>query len=274
MSSPIITLTTDFGNKDPFVGIMKGVILNINPGAVIIDLNHKIAPQDVRGGAFSILNSYRYFPKGTIHVVVIDPGVGSARKPIAVKTTDNIFIGPDNGVMSWAMIDNPPFFAHEIKNSDFMLKEVSTTFHGRDIFAPAAAQLSKLSYKYKKFAKSNFWESLGPEVKSPVLIPFPEPKTIGQEIIGEILHIDRFGNLITNIRQNRSIKYLQVAIRGIDKIEINGLSKTYDESIDGAIILLQGSTNFLEIAKKGESAAKALKAKVGDEIRMIFKADS
>jgi S-adenosyl-L-methionine hydrolase (adenosine-forming) len=274
MSSSIITSTTDFGNKDPFVGIMKGVILNINPRAVIIDLNHEIATQDVRGGAFSIFNSYRYFPKSTIHIVVIDPGVGSARRPIAVKTSDYIFIGPDNGVMSWAMIDNPPFIAHEITNSDFMLKEVSTTFHGRDIFAPTAAKLSQLSSKFNIFAKSNPWESLGPEVNSPVLIPFPKTKKIGQEIIGEILHIDRFGNLITNIRPNRSIKYLQLAIRGIDKIQIDGLSKTYDEVADGALILLVGSTNFLEIAKKGGNAAKALKVKVGEEIRVVFKTGS
>lgn len=270
MSSPIITLTTDFGDKDPFVGIMKGVILTINPRAVIIEINHEIAPQDVRGGAFTIFNSYRYFPKGTIHVVVIDPGVGSVRRPIAVKTSDYIFVGPDNGVISWAIIENAPFVAHEIKNKDYMLKEVSTTFHGRDIFAPTAAHLS---LQFKEFDEYSFWESLGHEVKSPVLIPFPESKTIGYEIIGEILQIDRFGNLITNIRPKMSIKYFQVVIRGIDKIKIDGLSKTYDDANDGDLILLVGSTNFLEIAKVGGNAAKGLEAKVGDEVRVVFKAN-
>lgn len=267
MSPPKITLTTDFGYNDPFAGIMKGVILKVNPDAVIVDLNHAVAPQDVREGAFSLLTSYGYFPSSTIHVAVVDPGVGSSRRPIAVKTKDFIFVGPDNGVLSWAMTDDAPFSVREIANRNFMLEEISSTFHGRDIFAPAAARLSLIA---GDILNSGIWESLGDDIKDPVIIPFPEPKISGSKIIGEVIQIDRFGNLITNIRPKGEMENIEVAIQGT-RIEIDSISVTYEDVKPGDLLILRGSTNFLEIANRGGSAALETGAKIGDEMWIAFK---
>ncbi|MBN1573850.1 MAG: SAM-dependent chlorinase/fluorinase [Deltaproteobacteria bacterium] len=263
MPSPVITLTTDFGYKDPFVGVMKGVILNINRDAVIVDLNHGVAPQDLRGGAISILTSYRFFPAGTIHVVVVDPGVGTMRRPIAVKTADYIFVGPDNGVISWAMTDNAPYIVREIKNRDFMLDEISSTFHGRDIFSPTAARISLMG-------ESGDWEIIGPNVADPILIRFPEPKTKATEIIGEIVYIDRFGNLITNIRPNIESEYIEVVIGDAYRIKVDGLSRSYEDGDGQGLILLVGSSGFLEIAKRGGSAERVVGAKMGERVKILY----
>src|SRR5215468_7695472 len=139
----ILTLTTDFGTRDWFVGAMKGVILKVNPRAVLVDLAHEIEPGDIRRGAFALAASYRFFPRGTIHVVVVDPGVGSARRAVAVQTSDYLFVGPDNGVLSAALRREKILAAHWLQNKKYFLKPVSHTFHGRDVFAPVAAQLSR-----------------------------------------------------------------------------------------------------------------------------------
>lgn len=267
MSSPAITLTTDFGYRDPFVGIMKGVILKINPDAVVVDLSHDVSPHDVRGGAFTLFSGYRYFPKNTIHVAVVDPGVGTSRRPIAVKTKSHIFVGPDNGLLSWAMADDAPFSAREISNRDFMLEDVSSTFHGRDIFAPAAARLSLAS---GDVLGSGMWDSLGGEVDDPVVIPFPEPRAAGSEIVGEVIHVDRFGNLITNIPSIGDMKRIEVSIRG-RRIEVESLSKTYGEVKPGGLLILRGSAGFLEIALRDGSAVSETGAEIGDEVLITLK---
>ncbi len=264
MTPSVITLTTDFGHGDTFVGIMKGVILNINRDAVIVDLNHEVAPHDVRGGAFSILTGYCYFPCGTIHVVVVDPGVGTTRRPIFVKTADYIFIGPDNGVISWVMADNAPYTVHEIKNEDFMLDEISSTFHGRDIFSPTAARLSLMG-------ESGDWEIIGPRVMDPILIPFPESKDTGFEILGEIIHVDRFGNLTTSIRPNVEAEYVDVVIGDRYRVKLEGLSRSYEDGEGKDLIMLVGSSGFLEIAKRGGSAERVAGAKVGEEVKILYR---
>jgi S-adenosylmethionine hydrolase len=264
MPPPVITLTTDFGHGDPFVGVMKGVILNINPDAVIVDLTHEVAPHDVRGGAFSILTSYRYFPAGTIHVVVVDPGVGTTRLPIAVKTADYIFVCPDNGVISWAMADNAPYTVHEIKKSDFMLDDISSTFHGMDIFSPTAGRLSLMG-------EPSDLEIVGPRVEDPLLIPFPEPKDTGTEIVGEIVHVDRFGNLITNIRPKPGAEYVEMVIGDSCRVKLEGLSRSYGEGAGESLILLVGSSGFLEIAKREDSAERAANAETGDKVKILYR---
>ncbi len=185
----IITLTTDFGLGDGYVGTMKGVMLNILPQACLVDITHEIAPQDVRQTAYVLYTAYRFFPPQAIHLIVVDPGVGSARRPIAVRLSHGTFVGPDNGVFSYVMVDESVEAVVELVNSHYRLPSVSQTFHGRDIFAPAAAHL----------AAGVAIEELGPTVPDPITLSPPRleigPHTIG----GEVLHTDHFGNVITSI---------------------------------------------------------------------------
>ena len=187
----VITLTTDFGTSDWFVGTMKGVIAGIAPKATIIDLTHDLPPGDIRGGAFALAASYRFFPKGTVHVAVVDPGVGSRRKAIAVQTAKGFFVGPDNGVLSWALVKEKAKAVHALENEAYFLKPVSQTFHGRDVFAPVAAHLSR-GVPIKK---------LGPALKDFVRLDWPEPRRQRGGIEGEVVYIDRFGNAITNLEE-------------------------------------------------------------------------
>src|SRR6266478_233225 len=186
---PLITLTTDFGTRDWFAGTMKGVILGIHPRAKVVDLTHEIAPGDIWSGAFALNAACHFFPKGTIHVAVVDPGVGSSRRAITVQTTDYIFVGPDNGVLSWALAKQEIKAVHELENVDYFLPDVSATFHGRDVFAPVAAHLSR-GVPVRK---------LGPRLKDFVRLPWPEVARRPGAITGEVIFIDRFGNAITNI---------------------------------------------------------------------------
>jgi S-adenosylmethionine hydrolase len=249
----IITLTTDFGARDWFVGTMKGVIAGLNPEATIIDLTHEIPPGDIRTGAFALRASCRFFPKGTVHVVVIDPGVGSARKGIAVKTSRYAFVAPDNGVLSWALGRERIEAAHALENQAYFLHPVSQTFHGRDIFAPVAAHLS-LGVSIQK---------LGPaqEVQR---LAWPEPQQTQTGLHGEILYFDHFGNAITNI-ESATLKRL-----GSETLEVHrGVKRLcpvaafYQAVPPGRPVAVPGSTGFLEIAVNGGSAAEALKLKVG-----------
>ncbi len=232
---PIITLITDFGLKDHYVGAMKGVIFSINPDARIIDISHEIPAHDVFYGAFTLRNFYRYFPEETIHVAVVDPGVGGRRKPLVVRADGNIFIGPDNGLFTFIYRDSKSAKVAEITNVKYMLSNVSSTFHGRDIFAPAAAHLS-LGVAV---------EELGKTVRKPVAIEIREPKVGKNEIIGEFIHEDIFGNLITNIPSNL-IKPESVFFIG--KTAINGLSKSYAEAPKGKLLAIAGSSGFIEIS--------------------------
>ncbi|HOE17417.1 MAG TPA: SAM-dependent chlorinase/fluorinase [Syntrophorhabdaceae bacterium] len=229
----IITLLTDFGMKDPYAGIMKGIILSINPGVTIVDITHEIDPQDIREGAFIIEEYCRYFPDGTIHLCVVDPTVGSARRPIIVAKDSHFFIGPDNGLFTLLYRDD--YEAYAIENSDLMRREISSTFHGRDIFAPAAAHLST------GFHPSAFGRMVHDAARFADIFPVIE----GNRIAGEVVRFDRFGNAITNIH----INILKRFFRGrpftvsIDDMSFAEIHKSYYE---GSYVCLIGSSGYLE----------------------------
>lgn len=259
MTSPIITLITDFGMDDFFVGAMKGVILTINPAAIIVDISHTIPPHDIRAAAFTLAQAYREFPPGTIHVAVVDPGVGSTRKPLLVITSQYAFVGPDNGVFSFIYAEEPAPTCIHITAGHYFRQPVSRTFHGRDIFAPVAAWLSR------GLAPDRF----GPRINDYVRFEIPRPERLSPtQIRGHIIHIDRFGNLITNITANELPP--DVACAGI-KLVIHGHTITrfqshFAEAAGGEPFALFGSTGRLEIAIWRDSAENLLKASVGDVV--------
>ena len=260
MPDPIITLTTDFGTSDHLVGTMKGVILNINPAARIVDLNHHVTPFDVLDGALSIANAYRYFPARTIHVVIVDPGVGTDRRPLLVSGEKQYFIAPDNGVLSMIFARESCLVRH-ITSEHYFLNPVSPTFHGRDIFVPTAAWLSKAFQT----------EAFGEEITDPVRFTMPKPKSAGQVVKGVVLRVDAFGNLMTNLRtedvpaaavESGAIK-LSVAGK-----EIRKLAQTFGLGTPGEPIALFGSAGYLEIAVNRGSAARTLGANRGAEVTL------
>lgn len=267
-SSGVITLTTDFGTSDTYVGSMKGVILRINPNAQIVDLTHAVPPQDIHAAAFSIYSAYRYFPKRTIHIIVVDPGVGSDRRAIVCQAGDAFFVCPDNGVLSYLLqnVENEaelPVDAVEIQNKAYYLSEVSNTFHGRDIFAPVAAHLS-LGVPLT---------DIGPPAQALVQLPIQMPELSGTILTGQIVKIDRFGNAITNISE-RAIDRLVGASTGkiptyeikIGNVRLNQLNRAYAESGAGKPLAIIGSTGLLEIAINGGNAKERLGLKWGDPV--------
>ncbi|MDE0466739.1 MAG: SAM-dependent chlorinase/fluorinase [Candidatus Poribacteria bacterium] len=273
-SSRIITLTTDFGIRDTYVGIMKGVILGINLNVQVVDLTHAIPPQDIYEAAFSINAAHSYFPRGTIHVIVVDPGVGSDRRAIVCQTDNAFFVCPDNGVLSYLLQSTEdeaeqPINAVEIQNKAYYLPEVSNTFHGRDIFAPVAAHLS-LGVPL---------EDIGPPVQTLVQLPIQAPELSGNTLTGQIVKIDRFGNAITNISES-AIAGLESASTGgisayeirIGSVRLNRFNRAYAESGVGKPLAIIGSSGLLEIAVNGGSAEKQLGLKRGDVI-VIRKVD-
>jgi len=267
-----ISLLTDFGLSDAYVGVMKGVVASINPDARIIDICHDIAPQDVRAAAFLLASSYSYFPPGTIHVAVVDPTVGSARAALCVQAGDYFFIGPDNGVVSAACYKAGRPKIYRLENEKYFLKNRSRTFHGRDIFAPAAAHLS---------AGAPI-ESMGRRMRSMKRIRLPRPtvrhgsKKNEQWVRGKIIHIDRFGNLITNIepetlqkafpRRNR--RTLNIICSGH---AIRGVSETYSDVAPGRALALVGSYGLVEISVRDRNASSSLGVERGDRIEIGLK---
>jgi S-adenosyl-L-methionine hydrolase (adenosine-forming) len=253
----VITLTTDFGTRDWFVGTMKGVIAGIAPKAKVIDLTHELPPGGIRGGAFALAASCRFFPKGTVHVVVVDPGVGSRRKAIAVRTAGGIFVGPDNGVLSWALAKEQIVAIHSLENEDYFLQPVSRTFHGRDVFAPAAAHLSR-GVPIKK---------LGPAVTDLVRLEWPEPRRRPGGLEGEVVYIDRFGNAITNLDsgllQARHWASCEIHAK---RRRLCPLGSFYQGVARNTPVALLGSSGFLEIAVNGGSAEKLLGVRTGDQV--------
>lgn len=249
MRKPILTLTTDFGTKDHFAGVLKGVILGICPDADIADISHEVEPFEISQGAYLIAQTYRYFPPKTVHIVVVDPGVGSARRPILVEAAGQFFIGPDNGVL--AMVYSK--LAHKarvITNEKYFLHPVSRTFHGRDIFASSAAHLAKGA------RPSTFGKLIDDHLK-PV---FTEPQRVGKRIwVGTVLHIDRFGNLITNFHMDSfadvRVKPFELAI-GTQVLRRLGL--TYAEVEPGEPFAIIGSSGYIEVAVNQASAARTL----------------
>ncbi len=244
MARSIITLLTDFGWGDGHIGAMKGVILRINPDCRVIDLAHQVAPHDILGAAFVLGQTYAFYPPGTIHLVVVDPGVGGTRRPLVIKTRDYLFVGPDNGCFTIVLMQEQEKRAYELAEERFRLPRVSQTFHGRDIFAPAAAHLSLQINP----------EEMGPAVASADLtrLAIPKPLVDGATLLGEVIRVDSFGNLITNISQEELGKFagdesIEIGIKGT---LIKGLKSSYEKDKDGEVIALWGSAGLLEIALK------------------------
>lgn len=250
-----ITLTTDFGSIDPFVGAMKGVIASIAPEARIHDITHAVTPFDVLDGALTVLNSYRYWPEGTIHVVVVDPGVGTARRPLLVRAGAHYFIAPDNGVLSLALDRESEVRAWHITAERYLLHPVSRTFHGRDVFAPSAAWL----------ARNRQPESFGPEVTDYERLALPKPEISDATIRGRILRADHFGNLLTNLRPEDAPRLAAGAAFRLKAGhgEITRLVTAFGEVEQGQLCLLEGSSGYLEIAANRASAAQLTGASAG-----------
>jgi S-adenosylmethionine hydrolase len=257
----LITLTTDFGPGDSFVGTMKGVIAGIAPRAHVVDLSHNIPAHDVLAGALILRHSERYFPRGTIHVVVVDPGVGSARRPILIRGAESYFIGPDNGVLSLATAALEPAEVIELANPAYQLRPSSMTFHGRDIFAPAAAHL----------ALGVAPHSFGPRLDRFCQLALPRVVRQGNVLEAEIIYIDAFGNLFTNI-SDRDLPAppalgLQIVMGAV---QIDGLSAHYAAAAVGQYVALINSWGLLEIAVNQGDARRGSGAKVGDKIGVFF----
>jgi S-adenosylmethionine hydrolase len=257
----LITLTTDFGYQDSFVGIMKGVIAGINPQAHVVDVTHGILPHDILAGALTLRHSVRYFPRESIHVAIIDPGVGSARRPLLIEWDGNYFIGPDNGVLSLAVENIEPTHIVHLSNPAYHLKLTSTTFHGRDIFAPAAAHLS-LGVPATAF---------GEPLASIVSVSFPGIARKKRRVEGEIVYIDHFGNLFTNIREHDLTgmprNKLDIVVRSVT---IRGLSQNYASAGVGEFLAVVNSWDMLEIAVYKDNAQKRIGAKIGDKVEIAL----
>lgn len=255
----IITLTTDFGLADGYVGTMKGVILGIDPTATIVDISHEIAPQDLREAAYTLYAAHPYFPQGTIHVVVVDPGVGTERRAIALRTPPATFVAPDNGVLSYVIAGEKVEEIVHLTNPRYHLSPVSRTFHGRDIFAPAAAHL----------ARGVPLAKLGQPLTEIITFPLPRPQVRPDgAIVGQVIHVDRFGNLITSI-MSKDLAHpplLRESIIEIKGRSIRGIANNYAEGAPGKLLALIGSSDHLEIAASGGSASQTLEATVGDEV--------
>jgi S-adenosylmethionine hydrolase len=258
---PIVTLLTDFGLKDPYVASMRGVILSINPKCTLIDITHQINSHDIKEGAFILEQAYSNFPKGTVHLSVVDPGVGSARKPILIVTKDYFFVGPDNGLFTLALRRETVEQAVVLTNPKFFRSEISSTFHGRDIFAPVAAYLS-LGVKP---------ESFGHAIKSWHEISFPEPTITQGRLTGKIVHVDAFGNLVSNIDRRNLLQFSRghPLVIKIGKRTIRGLKKGYWEGGENEPLALIGSGGFLEVSVREGNAQKALRGKRGDPIIVV-----
>lgn len=281
----LITLTTDFGTADGYVGAMKGVILGIVPNARLVDISHEIAPQNVRQAAYVLYSTYLFFPPRTVHLVVVDPGVGSARRPIALRTPAGTFVGPDNGVFSYVRACEPDELLVELAEPRYRLPRVSHTFHGRDIFAPAAAHL----------AAGVPITALGPLVRDPVTFPRPRLEVAPDSVTGEVLHADRFGNVVTSIghlmwRGDELVldpAFQEAGDRGrevgggehvcfkageatvlVAGQEIAGVRRTYAEIEPGETLALVGSAGHLEIAVREGNAARRLGLCPGDAVML------
>src|SRR5208283_1817373 len=252
MAEPrVVTFTTDFGLQDPFVGIMHGVVLNIHPETQIVDICHAVPSFDVQDAAWTIAQAYRFFPPRSVHVIVVDPGVGSARRPILAETDDYIFVAPDNGVLSLIEAREPKFTVRHITSDRYFLQPVSQTFHGRDIFAPVAAWFSK-GVEPAEF---------GPEISDYVRLPLPQVEHIGQNSLrGVVLKVDKFGNLITNIGEldapalfRGTGPEVSILIAGLT---ITRLYRSYAQGEGDELFAIVGSSGYLEIAANQASAAE------------------
>jgi S-adenosyl-L-methionine hydrolase (adenosine-forming) len=258
LDAPLITLTTDFGTRDGFVAQMKGVILGINPRARLIDVTHDIEPYSVLEGALVLKGISSHFPSGSIHIAVVDPGVGSNRRGIVLCTEDQTYVGPDNGLFSLIMSDNRAYELREIQNPEYMLPEPHPTFHGRDIFAPVAAHLSA----------GKPFEEVGPLVHDPTKLSIP---TVGENaagLEGAVIYVDRFGNL-TSIIENAMLSKI-VGTVCVGNVKIQGLSRFFGEVPEGEAMALINSFDLLEIAVNQSNAAQVFGIGKGEPVRVFW----
>ncbi len=280
---PIITLTTDFGLAESYVAVMKGVILNINPEAILVDICHTIKPQNIAQAAFILSTTYQFFPEKTVHLAVVDPGVGTERRGIILKTPTACFVAPDNGILSYVLdehstkpkkertkgvrlTDNPQqkelpagLEAVALNQPRFWRAPVSPTFHGRDVFAPVAAWLSH------GLALQEF----GEPIPSLTTLPIPRPyREADGSLTGHIQHVDSFGNLITDIKSDDLSTVRKVTTVAVGYRLIQGLSRTYAEGEE--LLTLIGSNGYLEVSLRGGSAASLLKVSLGDKVKVKF----
>ncbi|HEX2620745.1 MAG TPA: SAM-dependent chlorinase/fluorinase [Phototrophicaceae bacterium] len=271
-----IALLTDFGQRDIYVGVMKGVILGIDPAAQMVDLNHGVEPQNVRQAALSLMSAYRYFPLGTIFLVVVDPGVGTTRRPVAAEAGGYKFVAPDNGVLSYTLSELGEYQAVEIDIPEEA--EISNTFHGRDVFAPVAAKLSL----------STSLTDLGSPLKKLQSLPSPVLYVDGKNVVGEVVHIDRFGNLVTSIGHLRWVTperlmlkpsfgdnsgqitpvFAENTIVTVNDQTIVSIKQTYSEAERGSLLTLVGSNSYLEISVNQGNAASRLDVTIGDRVEL------
>jgi S-adenosylmethionine hydrolase len=259
----LITLLTDFGDRDSFVASMKGVILTINPHATLVDLSHHVPPHSVEDASYLLKSCYRYFPNGTVHVAVVDPGVGSARRAITVKSARYFFLAPDNGVLSYIFDDEQPVEVREINQRKFRRESPGRTFDGRDLFAPAAARL----------AKQEPFESYGPVIGDYQTFPIAQPHWEQATLVGEIVYVDWFGNLISNLTQQH-LEEVRLVAKGrqlsilIGKRIIEGLVESYSEGMAEKPSALINSDGKLEAFLKEASAADLLQVGRGARIEV------
>ena len=269
MSSPLITLTTDFGLADEYVGVMKGVILSINPAVKIVDITHHIRPQDLHGAAYAIGAAYRYFPAGSIHVCVVDPGVGTGREILAVSMAGQVFLAPNNGILSRVMKADPMEAAVRVENGAYFRHPVSRTFHGRDIFSPVAAHLTTGVPMGR----------LGPVFEHARIarLSFNDPSwSAGKGLSGEVIWEDRFGNLGTNIHRDLIDEHFGQTPRNrlvitLGGIEIQGLCDSYLVAGQNKPLAIIGSRDYLELAVCCGHAGRFFRAKKADSVRLFAK---
>jgi S-adenosylmethionine hydrolase len=261
MSDPLVTLTTDFGTDSPYVAAMKGIILSRCPDARIIDLSHDIPPQNVRHAAFFLPEAIHWFPDDTLHVVVVDPGVGTDRAILYVEHAGKRLLVPDNGCWTWVRREQTPARVLRVTNSRYWLPGVSSTFHGRDIFAPVAGELCRGLDPVQ----------LGPPVTEWVRLPWPEPRTEGDTCRGEVLFVDHFGNLITNV-PGQSLPRWPVRVQ-VSGQEIIRCVSSYGQAAPGELVVLMSSRSLLEVAQAQGSAARTLDVGVGAPVLVIGASD-
>jgi len=253
----VITLLTDFGTQDAFVGVMKGVIKSLAPHADVIDLTHHVPPQDIRAGAFVLQTACRYFPLGTVHLAVVDPGVGGARRPVAAHIGDFVYVCPDNGLLSHVLAQDTLTQAVTLDDRRCHLPQVSRTFHGRDIFAPIAAHL----------ANGVSLETLGTPLSTLETFPLSQPLVSGKTITCHVLYADVFGNLFTDLTEDGArTELFSSAVIEVGHAVIHGLSDSYSQAPEGSPLALFGSSGHLEIAVRNGNAQQQLGIKVGDRV--------
>ncbi len=262
-ANPIVTLLTDFGVQDSYVGQLKGIILGINPHVTFVDISHSVRRHDIRDAAFLIYSAWRAFPPGTVHLCIVDPGVGSPRRILLLKLEDQYFLGPDNGIFTYLLLDSEqkmiPHAQYSVTTDSYFTEPEGATFHGRDIFAPVAAQLTLGIDPV----------SLGPEINDPVRIETPAVVNVEGKISGAVIHIDNFGNLITNFRHEHLLRIETFYIAVTGDLIIETIAGTFFDVHMGTVLAYWGSAGFLEIGMREENLAEKHHLKIGHKVEIF-----